>query len=379
MEIIRVVPFKVPNDDWEYGGKNINFNPSIIHMYENIFLVSFHTFRRGPKKFTKKNVIASIYDKYHPWYGGYDSNTWWNTEPYGFHGTGLMIIKIVNHKVIFHSIIKSTDYGSDMRLLKTPKFIFATFNLQAFNYNGWGSDRELYNLPKAICTHKCLAMQYFTARIQYNGDKDKYKIEKNNEYSLLCSNVQDQDKNWSSFVLNNKIYCSDYLTPRHTVVNVDNCSVSMESHNNIMQEIELYYGQGLVFSLSTPAIAYNNNFLAVGHIKIRPPLLEDKTTNAYLFVNDNILPKHPFYDQLYMMFLYTFDKNLNILSISPAFYPPETKNAVVFPAGLTYYNNEFIISYGEADMEMKLLFLNETAVNNLLEHDIDNEYGFLYM
>lgn len=347
---------------------NVNFNPSIIHLHDNVFLVSFHTFRRG---YGSNKVIVN--DKYHPWYGGPNSKTWWQ-EGHGFRGTGLMIIKIINDDIIIHQVLQNINYGVDMRLLKTPSFIFATFNLATDNYDNWGIDRELYQLPKATCKEKCLSMQYFTANII---KKENQYILKQEHYSLLCPNLQDQDKNWSSFMINDQLYCSDYLTPKHTVIHIDQCSITMAQHINIMEEIELFYEGALVFSLSTPAMKYKDVMLGVGHLKIIPSFLKPDT-KAHHFVMNHKMPKHPYYDQMYMMFLYTFSSDLEIISISPAFYPPETKHSIVFPAGLTYYD-DYIVSYGEADLEMKLMFLLPSIIDDLLFQDIQIEYDFLYL
>lgn len=374
MNNVKVISFKVPKTSIQYG-KNVNFNPSIIHIEDNVFLVSFHTFRRNGGTYY---VTADINDKFHPWYGSYNSSTWWNAGSSGFRGTGLMIIKIVDREIIIHSVLPDTNYGSDMRLLKTPSYIFATFNLQAHEYKNWGIDRELYKLPKAKCTENCFAMQYFKAQLYHNTYLDWYTLYKDDNYSLLCSNIQDQDKNWSSFMIDNKLYCSDYLTPTHTVIDINNCSIITEPYVNIMEEIELYYNGGILFSLSTPAIPYNNVMLGIGHLKIIPSFVKHNTV-AYDFIHNDSLPRHPLYDQMYMMFLYTFDSNFKILSISPAFYPPDTKHGVIFPAGLTYYNNEYIVSYGEGDVEMKLLFLNKNIIKNLLSNNIQVEYEFLYL
>ena len=41
-------------------GKNVNFNPSIVHIVDDYFLVSFHTFRRNKGHPEEHNVLWRI-------------------------------------------------------------------------------------------------------------------------------------------------------------------------------------------------------------------------------------------------------------------------------------------------------------------------------
>ena len=158
------------------------------------------------------------------------------------------------------------------------------------------------------------------------------------------------------------------------------CKVFMEPQLNIFEQIELFYGGALVFALGSPAIPYKSSMLGVGHLKIIPSFIQNKDTVAYQFVENLLLPRHPVYDQLYMMFMYTFDPyTFEILEITPGFYSPETKHGVIFPAGLTYHNDEYIISYGEGDYQCKCMFISKTIIDSMLipQYSMNVSYQFL--
>src|SRR5438094_5484606 len=104
LSILKTIQINIPYNTKIFG-HNINFNPSIIHIQNNMFLVSFYTFTRSENGYPK-NITPqpSIYDDYHMYKGGPDSDTWWNSNWPGFRGTGFMIIQIIDRKYRIHQI-----------------------------------------------------------------------------------------------------------------------------------------------------------------------------------------------------------------------------------------------------------------------------------
>lgn len=115
----------------------------------------------------------------------------------------------------------------------------------------------------------------------------------------------------------------------------------------------------------------------MGHLKFASSAISNtsKAWQAHLRLSD--LPSHPYNGVRYFMFLYTFDpESLDILETSHAFIPPTATSNVIFPAGLVVENNRIIISYGEGDCAMKLLFiptadLNQLLISNMKPEDFD--------
>lgn len=363
-------------------GNHINFNPSIVHIKNNYYLLSFHSFRRneGHPELMHETIKADISDPYHLYYGGHGSKTWWNPGREGEWGTGFMLLNISNYKVRSIDIVDFLDEYLDTRLLKTSNTIIATTSNGEKANQLRGVDRSKYGLNKYIYPDDTMLTTSSIFNITAMFDQGEFIFEMNKPQSL-CLNLQHEEKNWSPYTYNNQLYISNWLVSKHIVFiphTYEDCSVIKSEHPTIFNKIEIFYNHKVLFSLSTPAISYNNVKLAVGHVKIYGNV--KLNTLAYQFIQ-NDKPKHPFNDYSYMMFLYTFDpETLEILSLSPAFYPPTTQHAVVFPVGLTF-NKDYIISYGEADMKMKLLFISPEKLSNLLVpiSDYDEEYEFIQL
>lgn len=365
-------------------GKNVNFNPSIVHISDNYFLVSFHTFRRGkghPESYEVKGVID---DPYHMYLGGMKSKMWWNRTT-GEWGTGFIIIKIEDDYIEYIQSLGYNDYGTDMRLLKIPGGNIIGTMSGGNEIKKKGTAREHYLLPKPTSKH--FSIVELEIEIIRNKAGRFFLEGAYGPGELLCEELQDNEKNWSLYYYN-QLYISNYLIPRHIVfvpnINDNHCKVIASQDASIFNGLELYYKKSLLFSLSTPAIPYYNEvsdmMIGVGHIKIDKNTVPSDT-RGYNFLQKNDYLIHPS-NTYWMMFLYTFDPiTLNIIKVSPAFYPPYTKHAVVFPTGLTYYKNNYLISYGEGDAAMKLMFIDEHDIDRLLTPAsyYEDEYDFVYL
>ena len=358
-------------------GRNINFNPSITHLHDNIFLVSFNSFRRG----IGRKVIdrtPSVTNPDHVWYGGPGSYTWWNPDFYGFLSSGYMIVEIINNDINIKQIINTPGVGTDTRISMTPLGVLATTALSIdYDLNrSHGFDRYKYDLPTINCSD-CGSIFAKVLNITYRNNI--YSITNaNEEGQLLCDNLGADDKNWSVFNVDNKIYLSYWLSPKHTVFIPEDswnmCSAILEKNINIFYRIEKYYQSHVKFSLSTPAIMFDDRMLGVkgrmlgvGHVKIICDNITPGTPAHTFYLNNKDISTHPYRKTLYMMFFYTFNiDTFDILHVSTAFFPPTTQNGVVYPVGLEYFDDQYIISYGEGDSQMKFLFILPETIKEML-------------
>lgn len=235
---IETSEVKIPFDN-EIFGPNINFNPCILRIDENTFLMSFYTFRRGKGRSKNKEQEPSIYDDYHMWKGGPESSTWWDTSDPGYVGTGYMILKIIERKIFIHQIFDHIGVGYDTRLSYSGngKYIVATSSQENwFDYQDiWGIDRKNYDLSEPKCKNRCLSIYYLMLKLSYIKKSDEYILSKNieDEGDALCPKLQDEEKNWSTFVSNGKTYVSQWLTPKHTVIEMSSCSIIKKKYKCI--------------------------------------------------------------------------------------------------------------------------------------------------
>lgn len=157
------------------------------------------------------------------------------------------------------------------------------------------------------------------------------------------------------------------------------------------------------FSCSTPLLDYTaTEYLAVGHFKIhyhssfpdskrrlrtflnKTKALLDMHTLRYEGFEDRIHPK-----LIYGMFLYTVDKKtLRLRKASGGFIPIYKnkdfyKQALSFPTGLSQHTpNNFLVSYHENDMTMRLLHMTRYEIDRMLAFDDNSrvsEYTFKYL
>ncbi|HSW77026.1 MAG TPA: hypothetical protein VLG50_08260 [Candidatus Saccharimonadales bacterium] len=340
---------------------NVNFNPSIAHIVDDFFLISFYTWRRKDKPISSSyQLTGSVTDPYHQYYGGQNSPTWWREDEYW--GTGYVLATIINQNITIIKYLGYNNYCFDMKLSSTNFGISGTSNcgggkiyIHNFVFVKNGNDVKLTSTYPDL---------------KFEGVK-------------LCKYNQVEEKNWSMYEYNEQMYISQWLYPHHIVLvkSKENKCIKLKSKNvTVFQHIMNYYNKSVLFSLSTPAIPYYNLMMGVGHVKIVGDIVPPYTT-AYRFVQNDYL-KHPVSNMSYLMFFYVFDPiTLDIVRISPGFYPPNITHGVVFASGLTKHDNDYIISYGEGDAKMKFLFINNYAIDRLLSpvKYYDHGYEFIYL
>lgn len=353
------------------------FNPSIVYWKDNLYLMCYRRFFRS-LDYYNHSLIDPYHNSNHPWYGGPDSKTWWKSGK-GGDDTGLLLIEIIGSNIkIVKNFVNDISYiqGADARLLK----LNSEKNSFIITYNVWLNNRPDLMLKNDRCSKWCglIAMK----KIELNPND--YSIKMSNE-SIVCPNISNQvEKNWSFWDLQNKLYFSYNLSPRHMVVslkNANSCSFNsiVGDNKNFFERFEQYYQQNsghqvTFICLSTPAIPFpnSNRYIGVGHIKYKIDTIPfiPKESNLYKF-HTNLVKKpinfHSVY--VYMMFFYEFDPfTYELTRVSDFFFPHIDEWGLVFPSGLTSTHNEntILVSYGDHDSECKLFTISIQNLNSML-------------
>ena len=345
----------------EFVRDNTNFNPSLARVGEGRYLMSCHSFRRYPPGSGLGN---------HPWDGGPGSRLWWGLSPAGFHGTILFEVAFDGVRLEVLRVLGELRDVVDARLYPLgPSRVFLTANAR-FGQREFGRDRRRFHLGRR--SRDCRP-DYCTGIGSALIALDQGQIEVG-EVHPLCTNLAvPSDKNWSTWVYQGTMYVSYVLTPKHTVFytldgDTDHCLARSSDRVTVFQRIQDSYNLGLIFSLSTPALPFDDGYLGVGHVKVVTQWLDRPDSHAYVFAKTNSdLPIHPL-GYWYLMFFYTFNpETLEITRISHAFLPPFSKHGVVFASGLSRLDPDtYIISYGEGDAHMKLLTITKSELQPFL-------------
>jgi hypothetical protein len=381
------------------------FNPSIAHWKGDLYLCCYRAFVRYPNQRKIKEKLDPEVDPNHPWLGGDQSVTWWNTVV-GGDGTGFFIMQISQPSYHVKNVKKLND-GKSIFSISSSSSTTATPPLQTNWTKLKGVDARLlhlngdyfllsYNIPiysdeikikeHQTCSSGCFMIA--TRLIRLNSKTGELGVFQEN---IMCPSISNKiEKNWSFWVLQNQLFFSYGLAPKHQIyfanLNFENgiitCSNFKEEENNngYFGELEKFYNlteenKFLHVSVTTPAIVRRkkHSYIGVGHIKFKNKdqdalnLFQDTPLGKFYFSHPN-LKHHPIYD--YFMFLYEFDPiTAQILSVSDAFLPEDTSFALSFPSGLEYApsNGNLIISFGDHDSMCKLLIISELALNKMLK------------
>lgn len=396
---MKVYEIEIPNESkYREFYFNVNFNPSIIKStsVDNLYIMSCHSFRRtsiNKYKYPTKSININ-----HPWYGGPESENWWYITPTGFRGTGFFLVYFDGNSFIIIDYLGLIDSIIDGRLFRLPDNDIMITGNSTFDDITIGGDRLKNELPGGYVNCKYNLCNLITkCRLRLIKTDDKFTLLKG-KLEPLCANLsQKTEKNWSLWSYNSKVYISYLISPGNIIFTEDydnerslsektfiiRCNAMAEPQSNIFSDITKYYQGNVIFSLSTSALPFDeNSYLSVGHAKIIWTSL-DKNINtlASRFIKENLhMRHHP--NMFYLMFFYTFDPiTFTTLKISHAFWPPDTQYGVVFPSGLTMFDNDtFLISYGEGDLKMKCMLISKTEINSMLfnQRDIIKEdYQFI--
>lgn len=356
------------------------FNPSIVHWKKNLYLISYRTYIRYVNLNTKDYTDNPFFNPNHPWLGGSSSMTWWNSG-YGYDKTRLALIKINKAKEVSF-VQKYLDInGVDSRLFKLDKNRFLLTN------NFWTKDS--IRVRDSDCWEGCMLMMARVVTLTSSSIDISEGI-------ILCPQFSERiEKNWSIWSNEGKIYCSYGLTPHHEVFSLEVKGKDIicpdlkkiEGVNDIFYRLQKYYKDICRISLSTPALQWNNtSHIGVGHFKYEHGRINEIPHDSNLYLFDHKIKSenrvfHSIY--VYLMFIYVFSSfpPYDILKVSNMFIPGAVnytnKYALVFPSGLTFDKDNYIISYGDHDSQCKLLFLKREEIDNLLLVQTDPEkFGF---
>ena len=377
------------------------FNPSIAHWKGNLYLCCYRAFVRYPNQQKSAKLLDPEVDPNHPWLGGDQSVTWWNTV-LGGDGTGFCILQIDSPSYQVRNVKPLNDgksifalsysnpplqtnwtklKGVDARLLHLKEDYF----LVSYNTSIYSNDVQIkQNKP---CNSGCFMIA--TRLIQLNSKTGELGVFQEN---IVCPPISNPvEKNWSFFFNNNNLFFSYGLVPTHQIysatLNFENgimvCSKSSLAVPSFFGELEAFYNPSTLeskffhVSVTTPAIPNRmkkNRYIGVGHIKFKNKnqdalnLFQDTPLGQFYFAHPQ-LKRHPIYD--YFMFLYEFDSGTGAITrVSDAFLPDENTGYVLsFPSGIEYSGDEknnLMISFGDHDSMCKLCIIRDFAWNKML-------------
>lgn len=349
----------------------IKFNNSIIHLEDDLYLMSYRVWFDDKHKVIPKKSG----DKGHPWY------SIWKEKKYD--GTGIALLRIDNNDkvtVISDNIERNSNGRVDVR-------VFRMIDGKLYvNFNSWDKIRghgfdnsqvEEHNCKGEVCTLYKIAQLNLT---KYNNRNINYHFTKE---KIFCKNyVNIIEKNWSHWIDNknceNKFSYS--ISPNHTILDHSkkNCKYIKKQFLNFYR-LEKAYDWTIYFSLTTPAIKYSDNLnIAVGHCKVNTNKLRelernDKHNKLIKFINKNIKKSTVMHygGLIYFMYFYIFNDKGKILRMSDCFIPNKSNPyLLVFPMGITQKNNDpdtFYVSYGEGDFRSKLMVINRKKIESLVK------------
>ena len=419
--------------------KNINFmpkfNPSIIHLYDNKYLISYRIwidkYIENINEYPNPNSIGSPwFSNWEPFikkeFSNYDiikkesktSSIEENIEEkLNLNFFGLVIIEIFenkNYNIIHDQIIKlNFSFIEDGRLFIDSNNIIRILLNASLNIT---NSFIIYSgIPENKISRGIICCKIGNIDKIKNDILNYGKIFVNKPY-IICPEVYQYkiEKNFIPFISNdNSDYISSFSLPFGTPIkkckinSYDNNQLELtnyhysivHSENEIIEEnvklfdeINLIYGGILRFSSGTNFITFENENLAVGHLVIDIKKFK-KNMNNKLYFNQEFLKKNYHYsnihvlninynikklflksenynynEKIYMMYFYTTSKNYpyNITKISHAFMPNNLKSNICFPTGISWFNENIIISYGDSDNSCCLYFINKKEIYNKL-------------
>lgn len=362
------------------------FNPSIVHIRDTFYLLSFRHILKTSEK----------YD--HPWSlwnGNYRSKLNHPSKYSSFGSStmdGYLDMEIVTEKCplqeqcflhmgTFDDMFRSRNDGTTFILLTdrngTLEIVHVFPNPQhmidvrlskdendciwlVYDFNRWiGFPTD----PKwvDIMRYRCISFQ-----------NDYQTLILHNEMNLL-EHMQHKpnEKNCQLHFPNRILY---HISPSFHSLNLDGTGNCL-TENKVYQYILKQEGDYVHMSLGSPPIPYTSTTnICVGHFKVIVlELLKQNRQTPLRYLYDTIINSHP-HKYLYIYFMYLFEYNrtsMEIVSISPAFLvlPKEHDNIpypVVFPMSILHKNQYFKIFYGDGDTMCKILSFHEKEIDAML-------------
>ncbi len=379
------------------------FNPSIAHLTGDTYLVSVRSYIHDIDKPFDDNPKL-VDNPQHPW------GTDWD-------GTDVTYILPI---VLTKDSVQPITTGAwpleipvqDMRIFKFMKDDTRAVFILTYNERYKGH-QDMIIKGGDSCQDFCYLIGWSYLIVDINS-LNYYYIP---GQKPLCMNISNPvEKNWSLWrYQREKIYLliSYALTPVHTafsmkidgiedgeLVGSSTCrmvTVQPGKEDNLLGELEKYYHQKLLVSLSTPSYEIDSdNYQAVGHLKVKIEYIKklaksNKRTPLAKFAQDYIKGGKRYYNPnyVYLMFVYRFqvrekaeptaagaieltDSNNQIHAaithITPAFVSKvsDYDYFLNFPSGMVLNDENTIISYGNGDATAHLLFMPNDELEQFL-------------
>lgn len=393
------------------------FNPSIAQISGDTYLVSVRSFIRNTnKQFNDEPKLVE--NPQHPW-----GTDWKGTD-----------VTYILPMVITEDHIQPITSGGwpitvpvqDMRIFRFMKD--GNNAVFVLTYNERYEDNEdLIIKGGDYCDEYCYLIGWSYLLVDINSLKYKYLPGE----KPMCRNISNPvEKNWSlwNYQENDKLYLmvSYALTPiqsafslilkgvrKGEIVANSTCrmtTVRPQRMLNILGELEKYYDNNLIVSLSTPSYPVGDDmYQAVGHIKVRIDYMRKMANNKIKGKNGAPLAdfarkyvkgrgkKHFNPNYVYLMFVYRFkiiekgkgDVSVDIdgpnsgaieltgsdtriyaliTHITPAFVSKvgEYDYFLNFPSGMVVTPSHTLISYGDGDATAHLASIANDDLDNML-------------
>jgi hypothetical protein len=390
------------------------FNPSIVYINtvrdDDVFVVCCRCAGRNQEEDQlNHNPIGTIQDPRHPLPNGFQF-------PKGGIDTCVMFLAKYNNAndswSITHLQIKDTNKRMlnsirlcDTRLMKHNNVIIATANAltsetqplvkkdlrgantpvefeQYFNHNKTLELRDrvrIFPMVRATFDAIMAGDEIVGLRVLTN--------------TVMCPDLSlKMERNWMPWIRpNGSEVISYHLRGRHEVL-MTTSKKPFEScvANVVPNSISTYFRENeniisvngrpvVLYSLSTPALPFGEDMLAVGHVKFRHdqlyllPKTMDVQNLQYFhnLLNGDIRNKHMFYT--YAMFFYTFNPNtLAINRMSNVFIPlytgEQSMHNIYFATNLTKNGDMWWLSYGVGDLKCRVARFTTQDIENALNN-----------
>jgi len=337
-------PWKFWNDSYKIM---LKYNPEIVkknqHLNVNLKLFNLNKYRN----YLAKDHFVKLFK--------FKDNTIFNNDEKAieFDSTGLCILEYINDQFIVKYNVNNifdNNMNQDTRLYNFNNNIYLTYN-------------------SFITINNKLYVKMMKRKIEINLNDNYIFLYPESELLLIKHHIIEKN----CILLEN----NDVLYNINKEFIYQNMKTKITKYSTILDNINNRY-KNIFISFGTPVLKFNDNqYISVGHMKIE---YKNNTTGAFSdnsYLNKflkNIdlsqIKKHGKY--IYFAFIFIFDHNYDIIYISDFFIPSiDNKDylpyLLVFPTGLTYYNDKYYISYGEGDEKCKILELSKDEILNILK------------
>jgi len=331
-------PWKFWNDSYKIM---LKYNPDIVknnqHLNVNLKLFNLNKYRN----YLAKDHFVKLFK--------FKDNTIFNNDENAieFDSTGLCILEYIDDQFYVKYNVNNifdNNMNQDTRIYKFNNDIWLTYN-------------------SFININNKLHVKMIKRKLDFNLN-DKF-IFLYPEHELLSINHKTVEKNCILLENNDVLYNINkqfiYQTKNSKII----------KYSNILDHINNRY-KNIFISFGTPVLKFNDNeYISIGHMKIE----YKNNNNQYLnkFLKNIDLSKIKIHGKyIYFAFIFLFNHNYDITYFSDFFIPTIDNEdylpyLLVFPTGLTYYNDKYYISYGEGDEKCKILELSKDEILNLLK------------